>query len=203
MEHAKKLMLVEPRLFRPTMREKTLSRLDDEIERTLASDLPDDEKAKRYIAASNKYKHYDVTEKPLETKKKEDTSVEYDVMQSVPPDQKYRAKRLLDYLKRDTDVRIGENGEFIYKQQRLPHSHIVDLVNDVLRKKSSHIESPKGWKEFSESLKAVNVPRDLVVNEDRWRHMHAPAKRQTKVDYEDTPSKKKQRKPSRKSWIEY
>ena len=35
MEHAKKLMLVEPKLFRPSMREKTLSRLDEEIEKTL------------------------------------------------------------------------------------------------------------------------------------------------------------------------
>jgi len=58
MEHAKKLMLVEPKLFRASMREKTLSRLDEEIENTLNSELSDSDKALKYIDALRRYKYY-------------------------------------------------------------------------------------------------------------------------------------------------
>ena len=59
MEHAKKLKLVEPKLFCPSMREKTLTRLDEEIEKTLNSDLPDGEKAIKYIEALILFKIFD------------------------------------------------------------------------------------------------------------------------------------------------
>ena len=79
MEHAKKLMLVDPRLFRLSMREKTLSKLDEEIEQTLSSDLVDSEKALRYIAALKKYKYY-------ESSKREETEVDVEskILSTIP-----------------------------------------------------------------------------------------------------------------------
>ena len=51
MEHAKKYILVNPQMYRPTLPEKSLSGLDLEIKTILNNDLPDDEKAKMYSSA--------------------------------------------------------------------------------------------------------------------------------------------------------
>jgi len=175
MEHAKKLMLVEPKLYRPSMREKTLSRLDEDIEETLASDLSDSEKAAKYIAALHRYKHYGA---PKEVEEKVD--VESDVLDTVPLSQRHTAKRLLDHLKKDRNFKIGDRGEISYNQQKVPQSHLGDLLNDILRKKSGG-ERPVGWEEFANSLKGVDVPKELVENTDLWNYMHPVAKEVKKV----------------------
>ena len=174
MEHAKKLMLIEPKLFRPSMREKTLSRLDDDIQKTLDSDLPDGEKAAKYIAALHRYKYYDSPNEIVEEK----TTSESDILDTVPNNQRHKAKRILEHLKRDPSLKVNDNGEISYNQQTIPQSHLGDLLNDVLMKKSSK-EGPRGWEEFSKSLKSVDVPKDLVENTRRWNLMH-PAIKQTK-----------------------
>ena len=191
MEHAKKLMLIEPKLLKQSMRDRTLSRLDEEIHQTLDSDLSDNEKAVKYIAALKKYKYYESPpEKAIQKEKEEKESVESDVLESVPSTNKYKAKQLLDRLKEDPDVRINREGEFIYRQRKIPKSRVVDLINDVILKKST--ESPPGWEEFSDSLKAVNAPRKLVANDTYWKRNHSPS-----------PAPKSRRKRGRKSWEEY
>jgi len=158
------------------MKEKTLTKLDKEIEQTLSSELPDSEKAVKYIAALRRYKYFD---SPVKEEAKVD--VEEDILSTVPITQRHKAKRLLEHLKRDTSVQIGEKGEFIYRQQKLPLSHVGELLNDVLQKKLSKGESPKGWRKFAETLKTLDVPRDLIENTDRWKYMHAPAVRAKKL----------------------
>ena len=69
MEHAKKLNLVDPTVYenqrlqhqqqQQSIPQKTLSRMDKEIADTLIGDLPDDIKAKLYIATLKKYKAFD------------------------------------------------------------------------------------------------------------------------------------------------
>jgi hypothetical protein len=205
MEHAKKLMLVEPKLFRQSMKEKTLTRLDEEIEQTLSSDLPDNEKAIKYIAALQRYKYYDAPKEVTEKK----VDVETDILASVPDVQRHKAKRLLDYLKRDADVKIGENGEFIYRQEKLPQSHVGELINDILKKKSPAGESPRGWREFSNSLKSLRVPKDLIENTERWKYMYAPVekvKRVRQIAPVLTPeplTRNRKRKSIRPRWLEY
>ena len=41
MEHAKKYVLVDPQMYRPTLPEKSLSELDKTIQQTLNSELPE------------------------------------------------------------------------------------------------------------------------------------------------------------------
>ena len=190
MEHTKKLLLVDPKLYRPSMREKTLSKLDEEIEQTLNGDLPDEQKVDLYLTSLKKYKHYSAVEsKQPETK----VDFETEVLQSTPTTQQYKAKRLLDHIKRNKDAEISKEGELIYKQQTLQGSRIVDLIGDVLQK-SPGTDNPTGWKEFADALKSTNAPRDLVLNADRWKYMHPP---QPKSFTEDT---RKLRKEQRKSW---
>ena len=105
MEHAKKLMLVEPRSYRASMREKTLSRLDEDIEKTLNSDIGDAEKAHLYIEALRKYKHFDSSSSALAEKKTDEKLSETDILATVPVNQRHRAKRLLEHLKRDPSIK--------------------------------------------------------------------------------------------------
>ena len=58
MDHAKKYVLVDPQMYRPTMPEKSLSTLDSEIQKTLNSDMPDDQKVKFYVSTLKKFKTY-------------------------------------------------------------------------------------------------------------------------------------------------
>jgi hypothetical protein len=48
-------------------------------------------------------------------------------------------------------------------------SNVVDLVNDVLRKRKYF--NPQGWETFGEALLEANVPQDLIGHEDRWKYI--------------------------------
>ena len=111
MEHAKKYMLVDP--HRPTIKEKTLSNLDSVIEEILRSDLPYDEKAKRYTVALNKFRAIeDYSPRVSETLQNKD--FDSNVINSVPLAQQYKAKRLLDYLRKDPEIQWSDKGELIH-----------------------------------------------------------------------------------------
>ena len=181
MEYAKKLMLVEPKLFRPSMREKTLSRLDEEIEKALSSDLPDNEKAAKYISALQKYLYYETPNKPVEEK-----TSESDVLNTVSSTQRHKAKRILEHLKSDSSFKINDGGEISYNQQKISKSHLGDLLNDLLKKKST--EEPPGWQQFSNSLKSLDIPKSLVENPDRWNYMHPVIKKGKKKTKKTSPA---------------
>ena len=68
MDHAKKYVLVDPQMYRPSLPEKSLSGLDREIRTILDNDIPDDEKAKLYTQTLKKYKTYDNNTKTPEPK---------------------------------------------------------------------------------------------------------------------------------------
>src|SRR5688572_33486378 len=62
MEHAKKMILVEPRQIeklKETMLDKTLSKLDSDIYEILHRDVADDEKAKLYSNSLSRYLNID------------------------------------------------------------------------------------------------------------------------------------------------
>jgi hypothetical protein len=182
MNHAKKLMLIDPKMYRPSMRDKSLSAIDIDIETTLLSDLPDDEKAKRYTATLKRFKAYD---EPKTEKTPAIDHLETNVLQSIPPNQAYKAKRLLQNIKRERDFDWTEDGEMIYKQTKIPNSNIVDLMSDVLKTKSTDL--PVGWEEFASGL--GKAPQELIANTERKRLIRDP-----------TSSRRKQKK---RNWLEY
>src|ERR1700690_130392 len=184
MEHAKKMMLVDPRFARPSMREKFLSALDTEIANTLDSDEPDDVKAKNYIMTLNRYKFHGEIPKPAV---KPIEKLESSVMQSVSQKQQYKAKRAMDLLKRNSDVDFNDQGELIYRQSRVPGSNIVDLFEDLPRTTSS--EPPVGWEALASSLKESKAPREIVSNTRSWNFMR------------DTAPRRKGK--SKRKWVEY
>ncbi len=179
MEHTKKFMLVDPQFHRPTtIKEKTLSKLDNAIEEVLQSDLADDEKAKRYTIALNKFRAIEEYTPSSSESLQNNSNYELDVIRSVPPAQQYKARRLLDYLKKDPEIQWSDRGELIHRQNLVQNSNVVDLVSDILRKSTAG-ENPEGWQEVADSLSKTNVPKEFVPNVKRWRYMHAPLKRVT------------------------
>src|SRR5688572_5003959 len=128
MEHAKKMILVEPRQIeklKETMLEKTLSKLDSDIYEILHRDVADDEKAKLYSNSLSRYLNIDkpnvVTkfESAVDSGAKGGTAAaatptakvvnavgvdgwkmtESRVMESVPKKWKSQAARLLTHIK--------------------------------------------------------------------------------------------------------
>ena len=94
--------------------------------------------------------------------------IETDVLQSVPKTMKNKAERLLQRIRNHPDLKWNQRGEIVWKDQLITNSNLVDLIHDVLRKRRRHPD-PSGWRVFSEALAAVNVPRELVGNPDRWK----------------------------------
>jgi hypothetical protein len=202
MEHAKKLIVMDPRMIRPSMKDKSLSNLDRVISETLNGDMTDDEKAKRYAIALRNYKYYDAPPPPPPIKE----TIESDVLTSVEPDIQHKAKQILDRLKKNPDVKWSPKGELIYRQTLIQNSNVVDLISDILKKKTA--TAPAGWAEFSDGLKAVNAPREFIHNLDRWKYMNPPVyhpKKVTKSGGNNVVGSNSKKATKRKShnWVEY
>ena len=157
MEHAKKYVLVDPQMYRPTMPEKSLGALDQVIQSTLNSDLPDDEKAKLYVSTLKRFKAYDKSAKPQPPK----PNIESELAGAMPTTQQYKAKKLLRLIKDNPDIDWSDSGELIYKQSLIPKSHAADLFGDVFASKRA-VDGPIGWEAFDEGLASSRVPSDFV-----------------------------------------
>ena len=82
-----------------------------------------------------------------------------------------KARRLLNKIRTGSGVEWNDRGQLLINNTVVPGSNIVDLVNDVLRKRR-HFE-PVGWQPFVRGLREMNVPMDLVGNPERWRYMQS------------------------------
>ncbi|PVD18260.1 hypothetical protein C0Q70_20809 [Pomacea canaliculata] len=81
---------------------------------------------------------------------------------------KKKAERLLQHFKRNPELTWNDRGEILYEGQAVKNSNLVDLVNDVLRKRK-RARSPRGWETFAKALRRMNVSQDLVGHPDRWK----------------------------------
>ena len=97
-------------------------------------------------------------------------AIEVEIIQSAPKNLRRKASLLMRKLKQDNNITWNAKGEFVYKGGVVPNTHIHDLVQDVLRKRKTHV--PHGWQIFAKALKESNIPQDLVGNHDRWHWMN-------------------------------
>ena len=161
-------------------------------------DLSADERLKLYHQSFTRYLnvHDDYRPRPvvsrvstspstaIETETKD--AIEEEILESVPKTMKTKAELMVRKMKADPNIAWSEKGELKYKGETVRWSNVVDLVNDVLRKRK--YLNPKGWETFGEALREANVPPDLIGHEDRWKYIT-----QTKR----TPrSRKRQQSPS-------
>ena len=192
MEHAKKYILVDPQMYRPSLPEKSLSGLDLEIKTILNNDLPDDEKAKMYSSVLKKYKTYDNSTKIPEPKPT------IDLTDTLPPNQQYKVKKLWRLVKDNPDIDWSDKGELIYKQNLIPNSHVSDLFSDALSTKRP-VQGPIGWEEFDDVLDSSKVPTTLAKRRVVKR-LAKKAKRQGEPAWE-IPDSSDDVKKRKKKWI--
>ena len=70
-----------------------------------------------------------------------------------------KARRVMKHLKRG--ITWTARGELIHEGEPVAGSNVVDLVNDLLRKRKT---DPTGWQPFAQQLRAINLPMELVGN---------------------------------------
>ena len=81
-----------------------------------------------------------------------------------------RATALLSRLKAKPDVITWDKtGQVKIEGKIIPGSNISNLVSDAMRSRRNF--NPTGSKEFFEALNKLNVPKDLVRNEERWKEV--------------------------------
>ena len=88
------------------------------------------------------------------------------IINSVPKTMQNRAKLLIQKLKDHSDViSWNDNGQLVLEGSIVPNSNIVDLVNDVMRKRKGF--NPEHSNTFAKALAKINVPEDYLRNPDR------------------------------------
>ena len=223
MEHAKKMILVDPRILQsrqeasvppvPDATSASLREMDQQMRSILdRDDLNTADKANLYQQTLRRYRHRfeQYTNKPLGTVtiSKDDLlpsqtstwgKIEKDVVESLPKTMKNKAERLMHHLQNHPDVKWNDRGELVFHDQVIKHSNIVDLVHDVIRKRRR--PEPLGWKTFAKALSEVNVPHELVGNPERWNFMRSqissPTPTPSPQSVQETP--KRALVPSRKN----
>ena len=89
------------------------------------------------------------------------------IVRSIPKSMKKRAEALLAHLKEREDVITWDDmGQVLVDGVLIPRSNITDLVSDAMRSRKNF--NPVGVHEFYKVLKDINIPKDIVRNEQRW-----------------------------------
>ena len=67
---------------------------------------------------------------------------------------------MLRFLRQSGNIYWKDNGRVSYQDREFTDSNIADLINDQMRSKKTF--SPQEWLPFTEALKEMNVPNDLI-----------------------------------------
>ena len=95
-----------------------------------------------------------------------------DVLGPIPKTMRTRANSLLQRLKSRPDlVSWDERGQVTIGGEKIADSNISDLVSDAMRRRKNF--NPAGSKRFFRVLSALNVPKDVARNEQRWQQSKA------------------------------
>ena len=115
------------------------------------------------IQSNNENKEQPV---PSETEPFSDTVV----VEHIPKSMRPRATVLLNRLKARPDVITWDkSGEVSVAGKTIPQSNISDLISDALRARKNF--NPTGSREFFRVLSKINMPKDLVRNQERWNQL--------------------------------
>jgi hypothetical protein len=142
--------------------------LDKEMSTILSSKMNDSEKWKKYNQVLQRYLHYSgERRKPVElavNSEKKDFILE-SLISTVPVMYKRKALHCFELLKTSNLVSWDTSGVVSIKGTRIPGSHIVELINDVLRYRKN--SEPEGWRPFAKALADLNVSKEIIGNKDR------------------------------------
>ena len=147
-----------------------------------------DQSFTRYLNIHDDYRPRPVVVAPESVKEDEPVTqdlIDNEILESVSKTMKAKAQLLLKKMKSSPDISWSEKGELKYKGETVQESNVMDLVNDVLRKRKYF--NKQGWETFGEALREANVPQDLIGHEDRWRYI-SQTKKNTEISQTTTES---------------
>ena len=92
------------------------------------------------------------------------------VVEPIPKTMRTRATALLNRLKTRPDLVTWDKSRHVkIKGETIPDSNISDLVSHAMRAQKGF--NPTGSKAFFQASSKLNVPRDLVRNQERWKEV--------------------------------
>ena len=102
-----------------------------------------------------------------ESKIKEDYSLWEEVKATVPKAMTAKALRLMSRIKHHPNLSWNPQGQLEVNGQTQKGTHIVDLVNDLVRHRTKQ-DPPEGWTTLGHYLATSHTPRELIGNPERW-----------------------------------
>jgi hypothetical protein len=116
------------------------------------------------LAIKNREKDEDIKPAPQETTTLPDSMI----VDNIPKQMRQRATSILNRLKTRPDmISWDETGQVKLDGVQIPKSNISDLIGDAVRSRKKF--NPSGAKEFFRVLSKMNMPKDLVRNDQRWK----------------------------------
>lgn len=178
MNHVKKMILVPhdsvARLNDPTpsTAQAQSSSLDDEMRHIMSKKYADDSlKWKEYEQALQRYLYFtNERHKPLQISlesQSNDVTFREKLAGALPKTYKESALRIFDYLDQSGTVTWDSTGTVSLNNHILHNSNIIDLISDLTRPRKNF--EPLGLSSFIKTLANINIPLELVGNEQRRR----------------------------------
>lgn len=182
MEHAKKMVIV-PQEFIERMKNidtnsiktpRPSGTLDSEMLKLLNNkDLDDSEKWKQYQQVLQRYLHFaSQKRKPIqlsiidsgESDLKTSGTIDIEeIVDSFPKSYKSDARNLLRSMERRSDlITWDKNGTVFVKNDKIPHSNIIDITHDIVRSRKP--VQPTGWDQVMQVLRDINIPTQYIGN---------------------------------------
>lgn len=164
MEFARKYRLI-PFDQDQQFNEEHLSDLDKQITDILKKKITDDEKAKLYVQALQKFVTFpNVNSKNPSQEEKQtngnNTDIESKIFQTVPLRHKGIAQRIINFLK-EKNITWTENKELSLNNKVIDGSNVIELINFLLR---SRTKKPVAFEKFKEILDENNFPQHFIKN---------------------------------------
>ena len=135
------------------------------------------------------------------------------IVDSMPKTKRQKAMSILNRLKTRPDIITwDESGRVTLEGVKVPGSNISDLLSDAVKGRKNF--NPTGSKRFFNVLSKINMRKDLVRNEERWKQSEIDNSHGEVVDESSqsaTPLKyfrslverHEAKKPTQTSWLKY
>ena len=103
---------------------------------------------------------------------------ESEILDSIPKNSRSLARSMINRLKANRDqVTWNHKGEIVIDGNAVSGSNITDLIIDQLNSRKNF--DPTGWRQFTESLDKINIPKHLMRNEKRLSYLSPPSNPKT------------------------
>lgn len=171
----KKFMLVPPTAIENSPLSRKLSQLDEEMRQVLEqTDVGEYTKATLYRDILSKYlnvKHQMQQPTPIPIVEQSIENVPHRPisLDLFPKHFQTRAQHLLQHIEKEPTLGWNDRGEVLVRGQPIANSHVVDIVNDLVKPKRKNNTSPKGIDGVVHVLRESNVPMSLIGNKDRFK----------------------------------